>query len=1004
MTAVRCCRSISLSSLVGLLVLPLLIAGCGATSSTITTKTVTAMSVAPDSANIAIGKTQQYTATAKYVDGTTADVTGTATWKTADAAVGIVNGSGLGTAVTAGSTNVTATLSGISGSATLTVPAAPKTLTSIAVTPSSTTIAIGSTAQFSASATYSDGSTTDVTATATWASATPGVATINASGLATAISAGPASLTASMAGVTGTATLTVAAPTPPPVTLTSIAVTPATATVQLGAKQQFSATATYSDGSTANVSTNATWASATPAVATVSAAGLATGLTAGTTAVTATVSGVTGTATLTVAARTVTGIAVTPATASVGAGAMQPFIAIATYSDQTTTNVTATATWTSANPALATVNAAGMATGVAPGSTQVTAAIGSISGSATLTVKAVSSIAITPTTPSLAIGGSEQLTATATFSDATTGNVTSSVKWSMADPTVATISASGLAAGVASGATTVTAMLGGTTATVSVVVTTQAAGGTSIPTWHVDTNRSGLNAQETTLAPSNVTPQSFGKKFSYLVDGYAYAEPLLISNVTVNGSVHNVLYVATEADTVYAFDADTYGTGTPLWKVSLLQGDETPITDASIQPYDGITSTPVIDAQSNTMYVVSTHHSSTKGSSFRLNALDITTGAQKFNGPFTIQASVPATNLDAVNGVEHLTTSCIQRAALLLANGNVYIGFGSCHSGWLLAYDAHTLTQVGVFNASPNLNGEGKYASAGGVWMGGGGPAADASGNIYVTTGNGPWDGQKAFGDSVIRFSPTLQLLDYFTPQDYLYMNCQDSDLAAGGLLLIPGTTQALAGGKMGRLYLVNTTNLGHEQVNDAGVTQTLFFESDLISPYSNTCTDPTGGAQHTATVNSYEIFGTAAFFNGSVYLGITPTSTSAPAGVRQFAYANGVLTPGSYTSPSVQQNTRGTTPFISANGTSNGILWMIDTGQPLQTAGGATTATLRAYDAVNLSNQIYNSGTNSADAPGFGIKFSSPVVANGKVYISTGHDPLSTPNPHGEIDVYGLR
>ena len=1001
MTAVPRCCAISLSRLfiVALLVFPLLFAGCGTTSSGVPpTNVLTAISVTPGTVNVVIGKTEQYTATAKYVDGTTADVTGSAAWKSADAAVATVNASGLSTAIAAGSTNVTATVNGISGSAALTVPAAAKALTSITVMPATTTIAIGATAQFSASATYSDGSTADVTATATWASATPTVATVNSGGLATAVAAGSASITATMAGVTGTAMLTVPPPAPP--TVTSIAVTPATASVQIGATQQFTATATYSDGTTANITATATWASGTPSVATVSAAGLATGVAAGTTPITATVSGVTGTATLTVAAKTVTSIAVTPATASVGVGATQPFLATATYSDQTTGNVTGTATWTSANTGAATVNAMGVLTVLAPCSSQLSASFGSVSGSATVTVKTVASIAITPASPSVGAGATEQLTAIATFGDGTTGDVTSSAKWSTADATIATISATGLATGVGSGSTGGTAVLDGVTGTVSITVTAQATGGTNIPTWHVDTNRSGLNAQETTLAPTNVRQQSFGKKFSYLVDGYAYAEPLLISNVTINGSVHNVLYVATEADNVYAFDADNYGTGAPLWKVSLLQGDETPITGASIQPYDGITSTPVIDVQSNTMYVVSTHHSSSKGASFRLNALDITTGLPKFGSPITIQATVPATNSDAVNGVENLTTSCIQRAALLLANGNVYLGFGSCHSGWLLAYNAQTLTQVGVFNASPNLNGEGPYASAGGVWMGGGGPAADAAGNIYITTGNGPWDGSQAFSDSVIRFDPTLHMLDYFTPQDYAYMNCQDSDLAAGGLLLIPGTTQALAGGKMGRLYLVNTDNLGHEQSGDAGVTQTLFFESDLIPSYANSCTDAAG--THTAMVNSYEIFGTAAYFNGSVYLGITPTSTSAPAGVRRFLYANGVLTPGSSTSPSVQENTRGTTPFISANGTNNGILWMIDTGQPLQSSN-PTAATLRAYDALDLNNQLYNSGMNSGDAPGYGIKFSSPVVANGKVYISTGHDPLSTPNPRGEIDVYGL-
>jgi len=181
-----------------------------------------------------------------------------------------------------------------------------------------------------------------------------------------------------------------------------------------------------------------------------------------------------------------------------------------------------------------------------------------------------------------------------------------------------------------------------------------------------------------------------------------------------------------------------------------------------------------------------------------------------------------------------------------------------------------------------------------------------------------------------------------------------------------------------------------------------LFFESDRISPYQNTCTDATGA--HTTTINSYEIFGTAAYFNGAVYLGVTPTSSTAPAGVRRFTY-NGTLTPDSYTADSVQVNTRGTTPFISANGTASGIMWFIDTGQPIQSPQQpSNNATLRAFDATDLTNEIYNSGVNSGDAPGFGIKFSSPIVANGKVYISTGHDLATTPNPHGELDVYGLK
>lgn len=362
----------------------------------------------------------------------------------------------------------------------------------------------------------------------------------------------------------------------------------------------------------------------------------------------------------------------------------------------------------------------------------------------------------------------------------------------------------------------------------------------------------------------------------------------------------------------------------------------------------------------------------------------------------TIQASVAGTNATT------LTTACLQRAALLVVNGSVFIGFGSCHSGWLLAYDEQTLAQTGVFNSSPNLAGEGPYASAGGVWMGGGGPVADTLGNIYDTTGNGPYDGLTAFGDSVLKFSPTLQLLDNFTPDDYAYMNCQDADLAAGGLLLIPGTTEALAGGKTGKLYLVNTTNLGGEQANDAGATQTLWFEDDLSAPYPASCTDSSG--THTTDINSYEIFGTAAYFNGSVYLGITPTAVGVPAGIRQFAYS-GLLTQGAYTSNSIDEGSYGTTPFISANGTANGIVWMIDHGQPLQDPNGQSTATLRAYDAANLTGgELYDSGQNPADVPGYGIKFTSPMVANGKVYIGTGHDDVTVPNPQGEVDVYGLK
>lgn len=798
----------------------------------------------------------------------------------------------------------------------------------------------------------------------------------------------------------------------PAKSLTSIAVAPATAGIAAGATQQFSATATYSDGSTASVTSTVTWTSSTTAAATINSAGLATGVAAGSSTITAALNGVTGTAALTVTAATappptLTSISVTPPTASVAVGATQQYTATATYSDNTTQNITSTATWTSGATATATVNASGLATGVAAGSTTITASLSGVSGTAQITVtsssptKTITSIAVTPNNASFATGSTEQFTATATYSDGSTGDVSSTATWTSSNTSVATISSSGLATGVASGSTTISAALNGVTGSTSATVTIASGAGVNITTWHVDNNRSGLNSGETTLTPSNVNSSTFGKLFSLPIDGYAYAEPLYMSNVTINGSQHNVVYVATEADMVYAFDADNYNGGQPLWSASLLQPGETPLTNNSIKPYTGVTATPVIDPSTNTLYVVS-EQSSSAGGTFRLNALDITTGAQKFGGPVTINASVPGTNSSGNGTTVTLTTGCLSRAALLLANGNVYIGIGSCPTGWLLAYDASTLAQVAVWNASPNLNGEGTYASAGGVWMGSGGPVADSSGNVYVTTGNGPWDGATAFGDSVVKFSPTLQVEDYFTPDSYAYSNCNDADLAAGGLLLIPGTTTLVSGGKVGMIYLNNTQNLGHEQANDAGAESEVWFESDLSAPYSASCTDTSG--THTTNINAYEIFGTSAYYNGYVFLGITPTGSATPGPVRQFQWNNSALTltPGAYTSPSQPENTRGTTPFISSNGNTNGIVWMINQGVPLQ-QGASTAATLYAYDADEFPNQLYNSSQNSADVPGYGIKFTSPIVANGKVYISTGHDLTTVSNPQGEIDVYGL-
>jgi uncharacterized protein YjdB len=1015
--------------------------------------TVTSVAITPASPSIAAGSTQQFKATATYSTGTTADVTSTATWSSTTTSVASINAAGMATAATAGSSTISAAFSGVTGTAALTVTAAVKTVSSIAVTPATASVTAGGTQQFTATATYSDGSTANVTSSATWTSSSATTATINAAGLATSVAAGSSTITATLSGKSGTAALTVTAPVK---TLASIAVTPAIASIAAGATQQFTATATYSDASTANITSSVTWTSSSTAAATINGAGLATGVAQGTATITASLSGVNGTSALTVTAKTLSSIAVTPAAATVGAGATQQFTATATYSDNSTANITSSAAWSSSSTATATINAAGLATAVTAGTSTITATSGSVSGASTLTVtaKAVSSIAVTPNPASFASGSTQQFTATATYSDNSTANVTATVTWSVGNTSVATINSSGLASGVASGQTSVSAALSGVTGTAMTTVTLASGSGVNIPMWHVDSSRTGLNPGETSLTPANVSAGTFGKLFSYQIDGYAYATPLIISNVTIKGAAHNVMYVATEHDTVYAFDADNYGTGTPLWQTSLLQAGETPMTDGPIQPYQGVTSTPVIDTSTNTIYVVSAQTLS-GNSTFRLNALDITTGLPKYGSPVTITAEVYGTNSDAAkNGDEdNLTTSCVQRAALLVANSNVYIGFGGCHAGWLLSYSETTLAQTGMFDISPNENGEGEYASAGGVWMGGGGPIADGSGNVYIVTGNGPFDPVAvptvsptnptapptvpigAWADSVLKFDKTpsngeLVLDDYFTPADYQFMDCNDSDLAAGGLLMVPSLSgapgaQLVTGGKMGKLYFLNSANLGKENgppntsttgtnsspTTDDGALQTLEWgaaapgqSSPLVQDYltPQPCTDSSGN--NYAVINPFEIFGTSAYFNNSIYLGITPTGSSVPSGIRQFTYTGGSWVPGAYTSQYTQQNTRGTTPFVSANGTTNGILWMIDQGLPLQNTGGTpTAATLRAYDATNLTNELYNSSTNSADVPGYGIKFTSPVVANGKAYISTGHDLTTVTNPKGEIDVYGL-
>lgn len=623
-----------------------------------------------------------------------------------------------------------------------------------------------------------------------------------------------------------------------------------------------------------------------------------------------------------------------------------------------------------------------------------TGANASTKSSTTVTVTPVGALAIqlTATPASIASGGSSTLTWTSTNATSVT-----------IDNGIGTVAANGSTTVKPTSSTTYTATAsnGGTPVVSSATVRVTNGpppSSVSIPTWHGDNARSGLNANETTLAPTNVASGKFGRLFSYLVDGYIYAQPLYVSSLTINGAQHNVVFVATEYDSVYAFDADDNSVG-QLWKTSLLASGETPLSGGNPQPWIGVTATPAIDLSSNTMYVVS-EQKTASGGAFKLHALNILTGQEKSGSPVVIQASVPST-LSSSGGKLTLTTSCLSRASLLVTSSSVVFGMGACGPGWVLSYNKSTLTQTGVLNTSPNIAGYGKYPGAGGVWMGGGGPAADSAGNIYVTTGDGPYDASSSWGVSALKLKdPGLSVVDSFTPADQPYLWCRDADLASGGVSVVPGGTQIMVGGKAGIVYLLNTSNLGGMNAGDTGAAQWFFLAGgQYLGPQ---CTDGSGNLVPQGYIAPYQLFSTGAWFNGSVYIGADPGP------VRQFIYAGGKLTPGTVspqTSSEYQQGIMGTTPFVSASGGTNGIVWAVDHGAPLQNASKATpsSAVLHAYLATDLSQELYNSATNGSDMAGYGIKFTSPIVANGKVFIGTGHDPTSNPNPQGELDVYGL-
>ncbi len=488
-----------------------------------------------------------------------------------------------------------------------------------------------------------------------------------------------------------------------------------------------------------------------------------------------------------------------------------------------------------------------------------------------------------------------------------------------------------------------------------------------VVTYHNDLARTGQNLTETILNTTNVNSSTFGKLRSLGVDGKVDAQPLYLSSVAnIHGGTHNVVYVATEHGSVYAFDPDD---GTQLWQVSTLGSGETTSDKRGcdqVVPEIGITGTPVIDRNAGTHGVIYVVAMSKSGSNYfqRLHALDVSTGAEMFGGPETIQASFPGTGDNSSNGkVIFDPAQYKDRAALLLLNGVIYIAWAShCdirpYTGWIMGYNPTTLAQVSVLNLVPN-------GSEGAIWMANTGPAADSAGNIYLLEANGdfgtslnsngfPSNGN--FGNAFLKLSTSggLAVADYFEMSNQQSENDADTDLGSGGALVLPDFTDrsgnvrhlAVGAGKDGHMYVVNRDSMGK-------------FNNTSNNVYQDLPNVLGGG-----------IFGMPAYFNGTIYYGGVGDA------IKAFKITDAKVSTGPMSQTSTSFGYPGTTPSISANGTSNGIVWAAENG---------SQAVLHAYDASNLQ-ELYNStqAGSGRDQFGAGNKFITPTVINGKVFVGT--------------------
>jgi hypothetical protein len=582
------------------------------------------------------------------------------------------------------------------------------------------------------------------------------------------------------------------------------------------------------------------------------------------------------------------------------------------------------------------------------------------------------------------------------------------------NPTVGTISAGGLYSPPSTAGThTVTASVTTPTNSASAnIAVTDLAG---VFTYHNDLSRDGANTQEYGLTASTVTTSTFGKLFSCPVDGATYTQPLWVPALSIGGGIHNVIFVATQHDTIFAFDADAtpcvqywQGSGA-LGEVNLLDtlhggtaGEvsvpcqpgvapldcQVGVGDGDIQPEIGVTGTPAIDPTNNTIYVVSKSENTTTSTFYqRLHALDLTTGNEKFSAPILIAASVTGIGDGSSSGmVAFNPQNENQRPGLALSGGVVYLSWAahedkSPYHGWVIGYSAADVQmQVSVFNTTPN-------GGLGGIWAGGGAPAVDSGGDVYVSTGNGVFDEGSGmpmasdYGDSILRLNPiagntangeNLQLAGWFTPYDELTLEDNDTDLGSGGVVLLPDQSAAPTHlltevGKEGVVYLIDRDNMGQFQATN---------NSQIVQSFNG----PVSG-----------VWGSPAFWQNGLYIGGQGDN------LRLFTFdsSTGLFNTTVSSKSAHVFSFPGDSPSVSSQGASNGIIWALDTSQYGPPAQGPGPAVLHAYNAADLGTEYWNSSmaANNRDQAGGAVKFVPPTIANGKVYVST----------RTEIDVYGL-